>query len=439
MKLMHFILLNLLLITSLSASAICSKGPNFQNTEKDSLGLGLSLGTVNITSLAIQPVGSPLGSNTVVFANNPRYKSPDDILWVCDIADVNNIFEIIATNGDDRNGGFFDLGAADGYPHYYGTLFSYVAIRLTHVNSGLPFTRNYQRIPMKNYAVSADGTRIYIRVKDFSPVRADLIRVSTTSPRGQAASDWCGRVTQLTSGLYNCNQPNGYVSFCSPGSPDAYCDSGDSAYSWTGWAYDNWMALNMGSSTIPGAYLVSIPTCVAKSVTPLVLFPTISVDDLNKGQSAQANFNVRILCEGFSQSGDRRGMTAMGIQVSYASYLAAQQLGLVNLSGGVTHLLPDNLGQAGAAGGVGIRYANASDGVLRNFLGWYQCQVSTCQMGSTGGWYPAREGATQITNGGTTGLSEYVTNFNAYLTRIPNETVTPGKVEASAEVLVKVQ
>lgn len=439
MPFIRIILLNILLLTSLSANALCKKGPDFQRSEEDSYGLSLAMGTINVSSLEIQPVGSPLGSNIVNFSQNPRYTSPDNVLWVCDIADKDNIFEIIATNGDDRNGGFFDLGSIDGYPNYYGTLFEHVALRLTHLNSGTVFTRQYQRIPMKNYQVSPDGTQIYIRVKDFSPIRADLIRVSSTSPRGQSPDDWCGRPTQLTSGSYSCNQPNGYVSFCSPGSPDAYCDSGDSAFIYTGWYYDNWMAINMGISTGYPANLVSIPTCVAKSVTPMVFFPTISVSDLNNGQTAQSNFNVHILCEGQSTSGETQGMTAMGLQVPYESYLTAQQLNLVNASGGVSHLLSEKYGQPGYASGVGIQIANSNDGVLRNFIGWSRCLAATCQPGGNGGWYAVRDGATQVTNNGSTAINEYVVNFNAYLTRIAGETVTAGKVDASAEVLVKVQ
>ncbi|MEQ4454424.1 MULTISPECIES: fimbrial protein [Kosakonia] len=439
MPFIRIILLNIVLLTSLSANALCKKGPDFQRSEEDSYGLSLAMGTINVSSLEIQPVGSPLGSNIVNFSQNPRYTSPDNVLWVCDIADKDNIFEIIATNGDDRNGGFFDLGSIDGYPNYYGTLFEHVALRLTHLNSGTVFTRQYQRIPMKNYQVSPDGTQIYIRVKDFSPIRADLIRVSSTSPRGQSPDDWCGRPTQLTSGSYSCNQPNGYVSFCSPGSPDAYCDSGDSAFIYTGWYYDNWMAINMGISTGYPANLVSIPTCVAKSVTPMVFFPTISVSDLNNGQTAQSNFNVHILCEGQSTSGETQGMTAMGLQVPYESYLTAQQLNLVNASGGVSHLLSEKYGQPGYASGVGIQIANSNDGVLRNFIGWSRCLAATCQPGGNGGWYAVRDGATQVTNNGSTAINEYVVNFNAYLTRIAGETVTAGKVDASAEVLVKVQ
>ncbi|UXY10874.1 fimbrial protein [Kosakonia sp. ML.JS2a] len=441
MTFIRICLLSLSLFTSLSLNAKCVKGPDFVRTELSGWGVSLALGTINITNSAVQPVGSPLAANVVNFYDNPRYtKGPESIMWVCDIADKNNIYEIIATNGNDRNGGFFDIGAFDGYPNYYATLFRNVAIRLTHVNSGRVFTRNYQRIPMTNYVVSPDGLKIYIRLKDFSPIRAELIRVSSTTSSGQAPSDYCAKRDQLTSGSYTCNQPNGYVSFCSEGSPDAYCDVGDSAYIYNGWWKDNWMSINMGG-VAPMAELVSKRTCTAKSVTPVVTFPPITVDALNNGGKSQGTFTVNILCEGLAGTGTVSGLTALGMQVPYENYQAALRLNLVNSSGGVSYLLPTDLGVSGMASGVGIQISNANDGMIRNFIGWQRCNAapSNCATGEAGGWYDAREGAQVVNNGGTLGISEYAINFNAYLSRIGNQTVRAGQVYASAQILVKVQ
>lgn len=423
---------------SVAVSAQCQKGPNFQRTEEDSYGTGIGLGRINLSSVELQPVGTVLASSVVRFSDNPRYNSPDDILWVCDISDANNIFEIIATNGDDRSSGFWDMGQASGNPNVFGTWFNYVGLRLTHMNSGTVFTRNYQRIPMKNYAVSADGKQIQIRVKDFSPIRAEAIRVSAITPSGGAPNAYCG--TPISSGNYGgCNQPNGYVSFCSPGSKnnDAYCDTGDSAFSFAGWWYDNWMALNMGNA--PASTLTTTATCVAKYVTPVVMFPTISKNDLQNGKSARAGFTVRVRCEGAATSGVDQNQTALGLQVPYESYLTAQSLGLVNGTGGVSHLLSDGYGQAGVAGGVGIQIQNASDGVMRQFIGWNRCTTSNCALGNSAGWYPVRAGATLISTDPTSKMSDYVINFNAFLTRLPGAQVTAGKVDAKAYVWVKVQ
>lgn len=188
MGIMRTLLATGLCLLSATASAVCIKGPDFVKTTNDSWGVGIGLGNINVTSSDIQPPGTVLASAMVNFSDNPRYKGPDSVLYVCDITDVNNIYEIIATNGDDRSSGFWDMGAADGNPNVYGTWFNYVGLRLTHVNSGTVFTRNYQRIPMTRYAVSDDGKKINIRVKDFSPIRADAIRVSAiTLLRGRQA------------------------------------------------------------------------------------------------------------------------------------------------------------------------------------------------------------------------------------------------------------
>lgn len=435
MGIMRTFLATWLCLLSATASAVCIKGPDFVKTTNDSYGVGIGLGNINVTSSDIQPPGTVLASTVFNFSDNPRYKGPDSILYVCDITDVNNIYEVIATNGDDRNGGYWDMGGIyDGNPNVYGTWFRYVGLRLTHVNSGTVFTRNYQRIPMTRYAVSADGKKINIRVKDFSPIRADAIRISNIPPSG-ARSDYCG--TAISSGSYTCNQPNGYVSFCSPGSGNvAYCDSGDSALDYTGWWYDNWMALNMG--TAPASTLTTTATCVAKNVTPVVVFPTISRKELENGQQARSAFTVSVRCENAAVSGVASSQTALGLQVPYASYQSAQTLGLVNSSGGVSHLLSENYGQSDIASGVGIQIANASDGVLRQFLGWDRCStVGGCATGNSGGWYPVRAGATLVSSSG--GVSEYLINFNAFLTRLPGMQVTPGRVDARAYVWVKVQ
>lgn len=425
-----------LCLLSAGASAVCQKGPDFVKTTNDSLGVGIGLGNINLTSVDIQPVGTVLASTVFNFSDNALYKGPDSVLYVCDISDANNIYEVIATNGDDRSGGYWDMGMADGNPNVYGTWFNYVGLRLTHVNSGTVFTRNYQRIPMTRYAVSADGKKINIRVKDFSPIRADAIRVSAITPASGAPSSYCG--TPKSSGSYSaCNQPNGYVAFCSPGSGNiAYCDTGDSAFIYTGWWYDNWMAMNMGMA--PASTLTTTATCVAKNVTPVVVFPTISRAELENGQQARSPFTVSVRCENAAVSGVATSQTALGLQVSYASYQAAQTLGLVNSSGGVSHLLSENYGQSDIASGVGIQIANASDGVLRQFLGWDRCSTAGgCATGNSGGWYPVRAGATLVSN--RNGVSEYLINFNAFLTRLPGRQVTPGRVDARAYVWVKVQ
>lgn len=81
-----------------------SKGPDFVKTTNDAQGVGIGLGNINLTSVDIQPVGTVLASTVFNFSDNALYKGPDSVLYVCDITDANNIYEVIMTNGDDRSG-----------------------------------------------------------------------------------------------------------------------------------------------------------------------------------------------------------------------------------------------------------------------------------------------------------------------------------------------
>ena len=68
-----------------------------------------------------------------------------------------------------------------------------------------------------------------------------------------------------------------------------------------------------------------------------------------------------------------------------------------------------------------------------NFLGW-----SATGTGALGGWYPVKAGAS--TAGiSASGYTNYVQRITAVLSTLPGLTATPGKVDATAYVLVKVQ
>lgn len=429
--------------------AVCKRSSTYVATTDDAQGVGIGLGRINLSGTDIQPPGTLLASAVFRFSDNSRYTGPEHLLFECDIADKNNIYEVVATNGDDKAGGYY---AASGFPGYYVTAFDYVGIKLTHLNSGRVFERNHQRIPMSNYDVSPDGAKIYIRVKHFSPIRADAIRISSLPPKTGAVSNYCALGTGATgsmvaSGNYTCNQPNGYVHFCSPGSPKGhgYCDTGDSASNanWEGWHHKTWMAMSMGRPPI--STLTHITTCVAQSVTPTVMFPTIAVKDLEAGQKSHATFNIRIRCENAAISGTAKDRTALGIQVSYRSYLAAQQLNLVNANGGIRYLLSDSYGEPGMAQGVGITIGTSTH-PSRFFLGWNRCPTTTtggaratsdCPLGNNAGWYDAKTDAVNVSTGLST--SDFQIQFNTALESLPGMKVTPGKIDATAYVWVKVQ
>lgn len=146
----------------------------------------LPFGRVNLTSTYLQPVGTPLGSVVVSPASAPGLNS-ETVLWQCDLSDANDIYEVFATNGDDRVGGFWEIGNGagttvnDGLPGYYATWFPYVGVKLTHLNSGRVFTRFWQQSKITQY--DTVGNKIQIKAKHLSMVQADLARVSSRPPR----------------------------------------------------------------------------------------------------------------------------------------------------------------------------------------------------------------------------------------------------------------
>ncbi len=156
----------LLLLTSvsLSASAQCRRVSPSINAGCDLCGISTGLDQVNLTNTYLPPVGMLPGSRVFGFTSGVRYPDPDKVLYECDASDAGQIFEVFATNGDDRVGGYFDLGAIDGNPHYFATYFPYVGIRLTHLDSGNAFRRYWQSAPITRYATSGD--KIQIRVKE---------------------------------------------------------------------------------------------------------------------------------------------------------------------------------------------------------------------------------------------------------------------------------
>ncbi|HGM5492589.1 TPA: fimbrial protein [Serratia fonticola] len=426
---------------SLSAAANCTRVSPHIDAGCDACGVGIGLGKVNLTSTYLQPIGSPLGSSVFNLTSGVRYPNPDKVLYECDVRDVGQIFEVFATNGDDRVGGYFDLGALDGNTNYYATYFPYVGIRLTHLDSGRVFTRYWQASPITRYAIV--GNKIQIRVKDFSPIRADLIRIRTLP--GGGASNYCGySASNLAYGMasatgtanYTCIQPNGYVTFQGPGIASDPIGS-DSANNFATWITGRWNAMGMG--TAPISSLSHTATCVVRNVTPLVILPTIAVSQLNAGRTSQAQFTINVECDNAAVSGVSSNRTAMGLQVPYASYELAQRINLVNASGGVRYLLSDGYAtDPNVATGVGISLANSSTGTQMNFLGWNHCGTSACPQGTSAGWYPVRDGAI---NAGSSapGHTYYTTQLTATLSRLPGQIVTPGRVDAKAYVWVKVQ
>ncbi|WP_392566615.1 fimbrial protein [Utexia brackfieldae] len=416
------------------ANATCVRVAPAIDAGCDACGVSPGFGKVNLTNSYLQPVGSILATSIFDFTTGVRYPDPNKVLYQCDVSDIGQIYEQFVTNADDRVGGFFDLGATDGNPNFFATYFPYVGIKLTHMRSGTVFTRNYQSVPLTSYETV--GTKINIRVKDLSPIKAELIRLSTLPPTTGALSNFCGGMASTTApDSYTCIQPNGYVIFVGPGIAGEV-DGSDGGTNYSTWFTGRWNAIGMGTSPRPAISYAS--SCAVRNVTPIVVFPTVSDVSLNAGNTVQGDLTITLECDDKLSPSDL-GMVMLGLQTSYPTYLTEQNLGLVNANGGMKYLLSDDYDtETTVAKGVGITLTHTASGTPMNFVGWSNCTTAGCPTTTESGWYPALYAATAAPSK-MAGYAMWTTQLTASLTKIPGMTVVPGKVKATAYVLARVQ
>lgn len=401
----------------------------------------IPFGKIDLSNDYFAPVGSLLAS-TVVPPTNYTHNGATgaSVLWECDASDLSNIYFLAATNGDDRVGGFYDIGGHDGLSDVYATWFAYVGLRLTM--AGVTLTRYWKKIPVTTY--ERLGNKIRIRLQDIPPLQAELYRVSSL-PGTSAASSYCGNnntngagigFAQPSGVLYSCTQPNAYIQLAGTnGVPFGHDEPGeDSAIHYDFWGADNGFGYGLRTAN----RLYNTATCVARSVTPLVLLPTISEAQLKAGMESISNFTVRVECSNSVKSGLGDTQTAMGFQVSEGAYKAAKKLGLMDIGGGISALVSDNYDDPDMAKGVGIYISNSHDPTtLMNLIG--QPGIASLMPGGRiGGWYPVLDGAT-LEGATRPGYSNYSYSFIARLRKLPGKTVSPGRVRATAYVLVKIQ
>lgn len=393
----------------------------------------ITFGRINLTSTYLQPVGTALGT-TITDGSTATGLNSETVMWECDLADKDELYELFATNGDDRVGGYWEIGNGagtslnDGLPGYYATYFPYVGIKLTHLNSGKVFTRYWQQSKISQYDVVGD--KLQIKPKHLSMVQAELARVSSLPPKSGSGSNYCGsQAAESGSGNYSytCTQPNGYIQFKGPGYQSDPVGS-DSNTNYVFWGAKNGVGFGMRSA----ASISYTATCVARNVTPLVTFMPVTAQELNNGMTRENEFRIDLECSDQAVSGVASNQTALGIQASATAYAKAAELGLLTGSQGVTHLVSNGYGtDPSVATGVGI--ALNDNGKSMNFLG-----SEMAGSGNAGGWYPVQESATA--NGSSaSGYTNYTKTITAVLKALPGQKAMPGSVNATAYVLVKVQ
>lgn len=385
-------------------------------------------GVININSGHLfQPEGSILAASTATFlgsANRTPYGGKQ-VLFRCDITDKDDLWEYYATNGDASRAGRY---AVPGIPGAYFSDYKYAAFRLTNLTTGEYYSRYWKARKLDANDMFQDENYIYVHAGVFSDVAIEVIKVAD-DPNNNGYD--YGRFTPSSS------QQQGYIAFKGGGRSPSLSIGCDHNTCYSGW-YSDWpggWGWQNQITFVRGAY------CQVSNYTPHVLFPTMTANSLNEGESIQSTFNIDLLCELNAASGttpntstahDEVRPIAIGLLASSANAVnQAQLLGLTTGSGGLTHLLSNNYGSPGVAQGVGIKISDSAGNPL-NLL-----PNRVTGTGNLGGWYGFKE-ITHLESSDATSES-YRGNFTASLEKLNGETVTAGVVYAQAQIIVSFQ
>jgi type 1 fimbria pilin len=420
----------------LQASANCTKVSANIYADNVSGSSGGLPAVVTLNKSEFQPDGTLMASGIGSFLRlGFRPYQPEEILFRCNAADEGKLFEFYSTNGDNPVAGKEEDGNKFGLPGAYRTPFNGMLLRVTHVRTGEAFSRYWKSRPMTGLdrdTTNPDVARrqdILVKAKDFSDVKTELLR---------ASNNYGTTVT----GLYRMAEPVAYIAFKGPGlaSDGLKVGADHAAGNWQGWPGE-WPGV---VSLYNRVSVQRVATCSVTTVTPNVVFPTITVAQLNQGVDRRVPFDIRFACDtttiagAFQQpfvSGTGKDQTAMGVLVPDANYQSAVAEGQLTSAGGVSFLLSTGYGtDPSIATGVGIALSG-DRGEPMNFL---SNQLVT-GGNKAAGWYPVLDGASRAGAKDADGNVPYLKTLVATLKKLPGKTVTPGKVRAQAQVIIRVQ
>ncbi|BBH11648.1 fimbrial protein [Chromobacterium haemolyticum] len=418
----------------------------------DSPGIGHGGGSeavpasININSSRFQPDGTLLSSGVAPSTSLGRtpYLSPEQVLFRCDAADQNQVYEYYTTNGPYPLTGMHEDGSKFGVERGYRTRYQGVVSRLTNLADGMFFQRHWQRRLLTGLDADSQG-KLLIKVKNFTNIRVELFRVSNEEMSGCAGCGGGGDGLPAQGGTgigggFPFDYGIAYTVFKGPGvgSGVEYVNT-DSNSNYPDYNRGNYIGAVKFYDKL---YINRSATCAVSNVTPVVSFPRISAQQLNAGEQRELPLEIHFSCQtgpvaeglvnGMS-SGTGRGQTAMGVLVQPANYQSAVHLGLTSSGSGATHLLSDGYGSVGVAAGVGVTLTREQGSETMNFLGNEWLTLG----GRQDGWYPVLSGASET--GRPNGETAYSTRLRARLTKLPGMTATAGRFHATVQAVIRVQ
>lgn len=405
-------------------------------------GSGAFKWTININVPPFVPDGTLLANGVASFTdlgyNGAGSYSPNQVLFRC-TPDTNpaTLKEFFVTNGDNGWAGGYDYSGTSGIPNTYRTVYNGLVSRVTNVTTGQQLTHYWNarvltgldrdNVDINGKAV-ASGTGWYlVKAKNFSQYQLELF---------QCSACWGAGYTNL---LWADNQSFANVVFSGPGLPTSAIQVGadQTAYSATGYS-DNWPGAVTGFNSIS---VRSSPTCAVLNATPVINFGTMTVSSLKAGGSRQIPITITMQCQTTSfsgswssfASGTSSQQTALGILAAPANVQSATSAGLTTTGSGITYLLSNGYGSdPSVAKGVGVALSRPGGQAL-NFL--------TNKFVTTGG---TKDGWDAVTNDATAsapsgGLTTYTRTINATFKAFSPAAVTPGRYQATAQVIIRVQ
>jgi len=443
------------LLMAQTAHAWCEQEEDVLKPYQDVAIVKLRFGHINLTDEALQPYGM-LGSLSVPATEVPlQNATPDTVLWRCDAEDQGKIRFLVATHADWAFGGMYELGAGSGLDGVYYTAFQNIGLRLRM--GGVTLSNHWQSVPVESFLpyTSKDpltgkkSHMIAIRLQDIPHMEAELYKISQIITGGNTGrKDIVGCHYGEPGGQgkhidYICDNYNGYLQLAGPGlhhDVDGTLATHSHAYTFNnGLAWGMYQAMSLSR----------VNTCVVQSATPYVQFAPVTTQQLMDAGGrgvASADFSVEVKCNDSpgKVSGTQDNKTAIGFQVSPAAFAAAKELKLVNESNGVKLLVSDQYGMPGFAQGVGIAIYPRGASSPRYWVG----QPGLVGPGhprneanrNRSGWYPVGESVgAEACLPFPRSRCYYQLDFTARLVHVTGQEITPGKVRATAHVLVKVQ
>lgn len=395
----------------------------------NSTGRAASLGLPSIVALnssnTFEPAGTLLASsvtNPIVSGNGATPYTANQILFRCELADANSLYEIYGTNSSYKQTGGTPTTDVTGA---YNTAIRYVAMRFTNNATGLYYTNLWQGRKLTATDWVTDDQYIYIPASAFSDVTVELLKTDTTTGSSNSANSY-KYTSAIDQALVTMQGPGLYTSDL------IGKDLGDQHPNWgTNGSYP------IGYSMYGITFTRSVG-CGIKDYPSVVTLPEISLKDISTGSYTSTTFDVSLSCSttavsGVTASTSSKSYVAMGFLVTSANAVTqATNMNLTSDAYGLTYLLDSNYGNSGVASGVGIQISDQNN---RNLILIGTKKKAT---GNAGGWYAYKD-ITTSQNDAASNIITYTGSFTATLKAIPSQTQTAGTVNAQLQVIVEFQ